>query len=170
MKILLWMFVVSALGAISARAAGEGDSAPDFRAPSTAGGDQALADFSGKWLVLYFYPKSFTPGCTTEACTLRDGYADILKTGAQIVGVSVDSIETQTKFKAKYNLPFDLLADEEGEIVSAYGVARSDSKRAQRVTFIISPEGKIARVINSVKPAEHDAQVLSALSDLQKAS
>lgn len=167
MKILILMCLASALGAIVARAAQEGDSAPDFRAPSTSGGEASLADFYGKWLVLYFYPKSFTPGCTTEACNLRDSYAEIIKTGAQILGVSADPIETQNKFKAEYKLPFDLLADPDGAIVRAYDVARPDSPRAQRVTFIISPEGKIARVINSVKPAEHDAQVLAALEELQ---
>lgn len=169
MKLLLLMCLASALGAISARAAQTGDAAPDFRASSTAGGERSLADFAGKWLVLYFYPKSFTPGCTTEACTLRDSYGDILKTGAQIVGVSADSLETQNKFKEEYALPFDLLADPDGKIVRDYGVARPDSIRAQRVTFLISPDGKIARVLDGVKPAEHDAEVLAALQDLQKA-
>lgn len=157
------------LSAASALALQAGDAAPSFQAPSTAGKTLTLGDFSGTWLVLYFYPKSFTPGCTTEACSLRDGYAGIVSSGAAILGVSVDSLETQQNFKTEYHLPFDLLADTDGAVAKAYGVEAA-SGRAQRVTFIISPEGRIARVIATVKPDGHDKEVNAALRDLKSKS
>lgn len=168
MKKRTWAgLLVAALCATSALAVQEGEPAPDFRAPSTSGSELGLSDFSGKWLVLYFYPKAFTPGCTAEACSLRDGYAAIIDSGAQILGVSVDTLDTQKKFKAEYHLPFDLLADESGVVTKTFGAEGMIGRMSRRVTFIISPEGKIARAIESVKSAEHDAQVLAALRELQ---
>lgn len=168
MKRVLGMTVAAvALVSGPAKAAKEGELAPDFKAPSTAGHELSLQDFRGSWLVLYFYPKSFTPGCTREACSLRDGYGAIQETGARILGVSVDDLASQQKFKAENNLPFDLLADVGAGVAKAYGVASLGSFMAKRVTFLITPEGYIARVIENVDTSDHDAQVLEALRDLQ---
>lgn len=167
MKIVYMALIIVALAATTAPALQPGDAAPDFRAASTAGSELSLADFAGSWLVLYFYPKSFTPGCTAEACSLRDGYAAIQETGARILGVSVDKLETQLKFKAEHRLPFDLLADSDAVVARAYGASMLMGKMARRVTFILSPDGRIARVIEDVKSAQHDAQVLAALRELQ---
>lgn len=168
MKKHVAMLLMLLLGA-RAEAALVGEAAPDFKAPSTAGRELALADFTGQWLVLYFYPKSFTPGCTKEACSLRDGFADIQKAGAVILGASVDSLETQQKFKAEHRLPFDLLADRDGAVARAYDVLGLGGFMARRVTFLISPEGKLARVIEAVDTGDHDGQVAAALRELQAA-
>lgn len=170
MKKWLVMVWVAAAGALpAARAVTVGEAAPDFRAASTSGPEASLADYAGSWLVLYFYPKSFTPGCTAEACSLRDGFADIQALGARILGVSVDSIETQRKFKAEHRLPFELLADRDGAVARAYGVLRLGGFVSKRVTFLISPEGRIARIIEDVTTGDHDAQVAEALRALQTA-
>ncbi len=153
--------------ATAAWAVKEGDPAPDFRAMSTSGAEIGLSDFSGSWLVLYFYPKSFTPGCTAQGCSLRDGFSPITEAGAKILGSSVDKLETQKKFKAENRLPFELLADEDAVVARAFGVSTLMGKMARRVTFIISPEGRIARVIENVRTGGHDAQVLEALRELQ---
>lgn len=162
---LAGLIVGLAVGPVSALQ--PGDEAPDFRAASTTGAELTLADFAGNWLVLYFYPKSFTPGCTAEACSLRDGYAAIQETGARILGVSVDKLETQRKFKAEHRLPFELLADSDAAVARAYGVSAMMGAMARRVTFLITPDGRIARIIEDVKSAQHDEQVLSALRELQ---
>ena len=166
MKKYVAMMLVMLMG-MGAGAALVGEAAPDFKATSTAGREVALADFAGQWLVLYFYPKSFTPGCTKEACSLRDGFAGIQKAGAVILGASVDSLETQQKFKAEHRLPFDLLADGDGAVAKAYDVLGLGGFMAKRVTFLISPEGRIARVLADVDTGDHDAQVAAALRELQ---
>lgn len=148
----------------------EGDAAPDFRVMSTTGEPIGLSDFAGSWLVLYFYPKSFTPGCTAQGCSLRDGFTPITEAGAKILGSSVDKLETQRRFKAENRLPFELLADEDAVVARAYGVSTLMGKMARRVTFIISPDSRIARVIENARTGEHDAQVLEALKELQAAS
>jgi peroxiredoxin Q/BCP len=148
----------------------EGDVAPPFRAMSTSGAEVGLDDFAGSWLVLYFYPKSFTPGCTAQGCSLRDGYASIAEAGARILGASVDTLETQIKFKAEHRLPFDLLADENAAVARAYGVIAMMGRMARRVTFIISPQGRIARVIEDAQTRSHDQQVLAALREAQAAA
>lgn len=147
-----------------------GEPAPDFKAASTAGRELSLGDFAGKWLVLYFYPKSFTPGCTAESCSLRDGYAELQGLGAALLGVSLDKVETQNKFKAEYKLPFELLSDADGAMAKAYDVLGLGGFMAKRVTFIINPEGKIARVVDSVKTGSHDKQVADLLRELQAAT
>lgn len=164
---LLNVLMLLALSVATAHALQPGDPAPDFKAPSTAGHELGLADFSGSWLVLYFYPKSFTPGCTAQGCSLRDGFAPIREAGAVILGSSVDKLETQQKFKEEYKLPFELLADSNAAVAKAYGVSALMGNMARRVTFIITPDGKIARVMEDIKTASHDAQVLEALKALQ---
>lgn len=141
--------------------------APDFSAPATNGKSISLRDLSGKWLVLYFYPKAFTPGCTSESCSLRDHHGDIIKENAVILGVSLDNIETQKKFKKEHKLPFELLSDSNKDIARAYNTLGFMGLYTKRVTFLISPEGKIAHVFNNVNTATHDQQVLKKLRALK---
>jgi peroxiredoxin Q/BCP len=163
-KALLLLLTLAPLAACAA--AKHGEAAPDFKAQTTKGEVQ-LASFKGKWLVLYFYPKSFTPGCTKEACSLRDGYADIQKTGAEILGVSLDSLEKQKKFKAEYKLPFELVADTDKQVTKAFDVLGVAGLVASRYTFIIAPDGKIAHVFDKVDCPGHKDQVLETLKRLQ---
>lgn len=147
----------------------EGDKAPEFTVGTNAGGKVSLADFKGKNVILYFYPKDDTPGCTKEACAFRDSYSDFTKKGAVVLGVSTDSTKSHDKFVEKFQLPFTLLADEDKKIVEAYGVWGEKSFMGRkymgtnRVTFLIGPDGKIRKIWPKVKPEEHAAEVLAAL-------
>ncbi|HTB83577.1 MAG TPA: thioredoxin-dependent thiol peroxidase [Candidatus Sulfotelmatobacter sp.] len=147
----------------------EGDVAPEFSVPTSGGGNVSLADFKGKNVVLYFYPRDDTPGCTKEACAFRDGFAAFKKKGAVILGVSPDSVKKHDKFVEKFNLPFTLLADEDKKIVNAYGVWGEKSFMGRkymgvyRVTFLIGGDGRIKKIWPSVKPDEHADEVLAAL-------
>jgi peroxiredoxin Q/BCP len=149
-----------------------GDAAPDFKAAADGGATLALADFSGKALVLYFYPKDDTSGCTTEAKGFTEAAADFAAAGAAVVGVSKDSVASHEKFKAKYDLGFPLISDEAGAIVEAYGVWVEKSMYGRkymgidRSTFLIDAEGKIARVWRKVKVPGHVAEVLAAAKAL----
>lgn len=146
-----------------------GDAAPDFTAATTGGGRLSLADLQGKNVVLYFYPRDDTPGCTKEACAFRDRFADFNKAGAVVLGVSTDPVKSHDKFAAKYKLPFTLLADEDKKIVTAYGVWGEKSFMGRkylgthRVTFLIGPDGRIRKIWPKVKPDEHTAEVLAML-------
>ena len=150
----------------------EGDTAPDFTLPDQDGDEVTLSDLRGQPVVLYFYPKADTPGCTTQACGIRDHRADYEQAGAKIVGVSPDTVTAQKKFAQKFNLDFTLLADENHEIADLYGVWGEKKMYGktymgvQRATFIIDPEGQIARVFPKVSPQTHDEVVLEALSEL----
>ena len=147
----------------------EGDIAPDFTAPASGGGVVSLAGFKGKSVVLYFYPRDDTPGCTREACAFRDHFADFKKKGAVVLGVSIDPVKAHDKFTAKFKLPFTLLADEEKQIVQAYGVwgpknfLGREFLGTHRVTFLIGPDGRIKKIWPTVKPDEHAEEVLAAL-------
>ena len=147
----------------------EGDPAPEFSAATSGGGNVALADLKGKPVILYFYPRDDTPGCTKEACAFRDHFADFKKQGAVVLGVSTDPVKSHDKFVAKFKLPFALLADEDRKIVEAYGVWGQKSFMGRkylgthRVTFLIGPDGRIQKIWPQVKPAEHAAEVLAAL-------
>ncbi len=147
----------------------EGDVAPGFSAATNGGGRVSLADFKGKDVVLYFYPKDDTPGCTREACAFRDHFAEFKKRGAVVLGVSTDPVKSHDKFAGKYKLPFMLLADEDKKIVEAYGVWGEKSFMGRkylgthRVTFLIGPDGRVKRIWPKVKPEEHAAEVLAAL-------
>ncbi|MCE9613583.1 MAG: peroxiredoxin [Lentisphaerae bacterium] len=140
--------------------------APGFEAVSTGGGKATLADYRGKWLVLYFYPKSFTTGCTKEACSLRDGHQKLADMGAAILGVSRDDLATQQKFKAEYQLPFELLADTDKAMAKAYGVIGFGGLY-QRRTFLIDPAGKLAHIFYGVTVNIHDEEVVDELRKLQ---
>lgn len=147
----------------------EGDAAPVFAAATSGGGKVSLADFKGKHVILCFYPKDDTPGCTKEACAFRDHFADFESKGAFVLGVSTDSVKSHDKFVQKFKLPFTLLADEDRRIVEAYGVWGQKSFMGRkymgtyRVTFLIGPDGRIKRIWPNVKPEEHAAEVLAAL-------
>jgi len=147
----------------------EGDVAPDFTAATNGGGKISLADLKGKNVILYFYPRDDTPGCTKEACAFRDHFAEFKKKGAVVLGVSTDPAKSHDKFVKKYKLPFTLLADEDKKIVEAYGVWGQKSFMGRkylgthRVTFLISPEGRIKKIWPEVKAAEHAAEVLAEL-------
>ena len=159
--------LAAALVGGAAQAVQVGDVAPAFDAAGTAGRVK-LADLKGKWVVLYFYPRSFTPGCTKEACSLRDGHGDLTGLKAVVLGVSVDKVEKQKDFQAKYELPFELIADDDKAVSRAYGTLAPTGLFAARKTFIISPEGRIAAVISSVEVGAHAAQVKAELEKLQK--
>jgi len=147
----------------------EGDRAPAFTAETSGGGKISLADYKGKNVILYFYPKDDTPGCTKEACAFRDGFADFKKRDAVILGVSTDLVKSHDKFVKKFDLPFTLLADVEKKIVTDYGVWGEKSFMGRkylgthRVTFLIGPDGRIKKIWPKVKPDEHIPEVLSAL-------
>ncbi|MEW6365413.1 MAG: peroxiredoxin [Acidobacteriota bacterium] len=166
MKTMLVLFCM-ALIARQAVALAVNDLAPDFNAPSTSGETIRLSGLKGSWVVLYFYPKAFTPGCTKESCSLRDGYAYVQKQGAKILGVSLDDIETQTRFKKEYALPFDLISDSKKEISKAYGTLGAMAAYSERKTFIISPDGKIAHIFDKVNVDDHDAEVVAMLEKLK---
>lgn len=146
-----------------------GDAAPKFSVATSGGGKISLADYKGQNVILYFYPKDDTPGCTKEACAFRDGFADFKKKGAVVLGVSPDPIKSHDKFVEKFKLPFPLLADEDKKIAEAYGVWGEKTFMGRkylgvhRVTFLIGPDGKIKKIWPTVKPEEHAAEVLAAL-------
>jgi len=147
----------------------EGDKAPDFTTMTADGAQVSLSDYKGKNVVLYFYPRDDTPGCTKEACAFRDELEGFENIGAIVLGVSTDTAESHRKFENKYKLRFPLLADEEKKIVRAYGVWGQKSflgrkyMGTHRVTFLIGPDGKIKKIWPKVKPAEHAREVLAVL-------
>ena len=146
-----------------------GDKAPGFNLMTDSDQPLKLGDLKGQWSVLYFYPKDDTPGCTKEACGLRDDYAAYEKAGVRILGVSPDSPASHRKFKEKYNLPFTLLADDGHKVCDAYGVwgpkkfMGKEYTGVLRTTFLVDPDGKIAHVFENVKPEGHSQEILSAL-------
>lgn len=146
-----------------------GNPAPDFTLPDESGINRKLSDYRGQPVVLYFYPKDDTPGCTTEACNFRDDYSQYTQAGVVILGVSPDSPKNHIKFKEKYHLPFTLLADEAHKVCELYGVWGRKKMMGReydgvlRTTFLIDQQGKLVKVFEAVKPAEHSREVLEAL-------
>jgi thioredoxin-dependent peroxiredoxin len=146
-----------------------GEQAPDFELPDQDGRAVKLSDFHGQPVVVYFYPKADTPGCTTQACGVRDHQADYAEVGAPVLGISPDSVAKVKKFHEKYDLNFSLLADEDHAVAEAYGVWVEKSMYGktywgvQRTTFVVGPDGHVAGVLKNVKPAAHDELVLNAL-------
>lgn len=147
----------------------EGAEAPDFTLESDSGDTVSLAQLRGKPVVLYFYPRDDTPGCTTEACEFRDAWADVQRTGAVVLGVSPDTARSHQKFKSKFRLPFPLLADPDHRVAERYGAWGERSMYGRkfqgilRTTFVIGPDGRIRRVFERVKPKGHAAEVLESL-------
>jgi thioredoxin-dependent peroxiredoxin len=147
----------------------EGDPAPDFAATTNGGGSISLAELKGQHVILYFYPRDDTPGCTREACGFRDHFAALKRKGVVVLGVSVDPERSHDRFVQKYKLPFALLADTDRKIVQAYGVWGKKSFLGRtylgtyRVTFHIGPDGRIKRIWTNVKPDKHAEEVLAAL-------
>jgi len=168
---ILAMGMVCAGMALAGASAGDlpevGQKAPDVSLPSQDGSPVSLKDFHGKWVVLYFYPKDNTPGCTIEAHNFERDLAKYKAANAVIVGVSVDSSDSHKDFCAKQSLTFKLLADTDKKVVAEYGSLR-DTGMAARNTFLIDPKGKIAKVWTGVKPSEHSQEVLAVLSELEK--
>jgi thioredoxin-dependent peroxiredoxin len=147
----------------------ENTMAPDFSLLDDQGIERKLSDFRGKSVVLYFYPKDDTPGCTTEACAFRDDFSAYDQAGAIILGVSPDSVKSHVKFKEKFHLPFTLLADEDHkvcELYGAWGLKKNYGREYEgvfRTTFVIGPDGKVRKVFEGVKPDGHSVEVIAAL-------
>jgi peroxiredoxin Q/BCP len=147
----------------------EGTTAPDFTLPADGGGEITLSDYRGRKVVLYFYPKDDTPGCTTEACSFRDDHALLLAAGAVVLGVSPDLVKSHDRFKQKFSLPFALLSDIDHRVAEQYGawgekvIYGKKSMGIIRSTFIIDEEGKIAKVFPKVQVQGHSQEVLAAL-------
>ena len=149
-----------------------GAAAPAFRLQDQKGDWHTLKGEHGKWLVLYFYPKDFTPGCTTEVCAYRDDIVALRKAGADVLGVSLDDVKSHAQFAAKYHVPFRLLSDADGSIARAYGVyaERGPLRYARRETFLIDPQGIVAKRYVDVDPQENARQVLADLDALKQAA
>ena len=145
--------------------------APDFKLPDQEGKNHSLSDYRGKWLVLYFYPKDFTPGCTKEACAFRDARQEFDKRGVKIVGISKDTVALHKKFAEKYRLNFPLLADHEHQVIEAYGAWGKKKFMGReffgilRSTFLINPKGEIVKEYKDVNPITHSSEILQ---DLEK--
>ena len=175
MKWLILLGLVSALLVLLIRMAQAGElprvghAAPDFSLPDQEGKLHKLADYSGKWLVLYFYPKDDTPGCTQEACAFRDDLHQLTALGAEVIGVSLDDSSSHAAFAKKYHLPFPLLADKSSEVAARYGVLLNLGlfKMARRYTFLINPQGKIGKVYDKVETSRHSREIIDDLKMLQ---
>jgi peroxiredoxin Q/BCP len=170
--ILSGLFAALALLVTQMARAGElpkvGEAAPDFELPDQNGLSHNLKEFTGKWLVLYFYPKDDTPGCTQEACAFRDDLHKLEALGAQVVGISVDDSNSHAEFAKKYHLPFPLLADKSTEVAARYGVLMNFVlfKIAKRYTFLIDPQGKVAKVYEKVETSKHSQEIIEDLKRL----
>jgi len=142
----------------------EGKPAPDFELESDSGETVKLSDLRGKPVVLYFYPKDDTPGCTKQACGIRDAWGEFQRAGAEVFGISADSQASHERFKSKYSLPFTLLADPEHKLGEPYGVSQEGKNSYERSTFVIDADGNVAKIMRRVKPEGHADQLLAALS------
>ena len=150
------------------------DKAPEFTLPDQNGEDVSLKQFRGKYVVLYFYPRADTPGCTIEACEFRDSYKKMQKTGAVLLGISPDTSKAQNKFAEKFSLPFTLLGDADKKVANAYGMVKEKNMYGKKVmgvartTFVIGPDGKIVHIFEKVKPEGHAEEVLEYLKGAMK--
>jgi len=169
-----WLMLLGLLGALllllmrmaqAGEVAKVGQAAPDFNLPDQDGKQHKLADYSGKWLVLYFYPKDDTPGCTQEACAFRDDLHLLTALGAEVAGVSLDDSSSHATFAKKYHLPFPLLADSSSDVAARYGVLFNLGlfKVAKRYTFLINPQGKISKVYDKVETSRHSKEIIDDL-------
>lgn len=146
-----------------------GDPAPAFELRDQHGDKHSLASHRGRWVVLYFYPRDDTPGCTREACQFRDAIQSLKALHAVVIGISVDDVESHARFAAKYHLPFTLLADTQGVVAAQYGalIKLGPLKMARRMTYFISPQGHIAHLFPKVNPSQHAHEVMRILKDIQ---
>jgi peroxiredoxin Q/BCP len=176
MKLILFLALLAVLVLLSMQLRASQDApkpgalAPDFVLPDQQGALRRLSDFRGKWVVLYFYPKDETPGCTTEACAFRDDWQTLSELNAQVIGISLDDAQSHVQFAAKYHLPFVLLSDRSGEVVARYGALTNLLllKWAKRYTYVIAPDGKIARAYFDVDPSRHAREVIDFLKSVKK--
>ena len=176
MKILFYttILLIALLGfrsvSIAATTPKIGDKAPNFNLPDAKGEMLSLASLQGNWVVLYFYPKDDTPGCTKEACSFRDDLHKLEKLGAKVVGVSVDNGNSHSEFAKKYKLPFPLLSDKDGLVASQYGALSNFViiKIAKRYTFLISPDGILQKTYLSVDTSRHSQQIIDDLTAIQQ--
>jgi peroxiredoxin Q/BCP len=157
---------VFAADAATGAAPADGQAAPDFKLQDQKGAWHSLAQYHGQWVVLYFYPKDFTPGCTTEVCTFRDDVLKLHKAGAQVLGVSLDDVKSHAEFADKYHVPFPLLSDNTQAVAKTYGVLTTHMgfTYARRETFLIDPQGKVAKHYADVDPKANSGQVLADLA------
>lgn len=169
MAVLLLAFFGYRNYAVASKTLQIGDDAPNFTLNDAQGQTHYLSDYAGKYLVLYFYPKDDTPGCTKEACHFRDDLTQLEKMGAKVVGISVDSSESHASFSKKYHLPFPLLADSNGKVSDSYNALTNFYvvKIAKRYTFLISPTGKIAKIYKRVDTSNHSQQIINDLKLIQ---
>ena len=163
------VFYLLRANVIAAPALKIGDDAPTFTLPDNQGNQVSLNDYKDKWVVLYFYPKDDTPGCTTEACHFRDDFKLLESLGAKVVGVSIDDSFSHKKFAEKYNLPFPLLSDTSGEVAGRYGALNNFLviKLAKRYTYLINPQGKIAKIYFSIDTSKHSQEIIEDLRALK---
>ncbi|TFB12560.1 peroxiredoxin [Candidatus Marinimicrobia bacterium MT.SAG.3] len=147
-----------------------GEPAPNFSGLSTGGKTITLEEYKGRWVILYFYPKAFTRGCTIESCGLRDNYAELTKLNAEVIGVSFDDIEKQEEFKKANELPFDLISDKDKSIAKSYNTVGIMGLYAKRKTFLIDPEGKLAYIFDKVDTATHPQDIIDVLAGIIKAA
>ena len=175
MKIAIWIGLAALLvmlfairASLAADLPAQGQAAPAFNLPDQSETLHTLQQYAGRWVVLYFYPKDDTPGCTQQACAFRDDLRKLTALGAQVIGVSVDDTASHAKFAAKYHLPFPLLADKDGAVATRYGALRNFGvvKFAKRYTFLIDPQGKIARTYLKVDTSRHSEEIISDLTKL----
>ena len=165
--LLLTGFAAAALSSDSTSVE-TGNPAPDFTLKDQNGDEHSLSAYKGQWVVLYFYPKDETPGCTTEACTFRDRYQDFRKADITVIGISTDNVKSHKTFADKYNLPFTLLADSTGEVARMYGTKLPLIKTSRRESFLIDPQGIVRKVYKKVTPADHPEQILEDLKVLRE--
>jgi thioredoxin-dependent peroxiredoxin len=170
--LLMVIFVVASLWVARAARAGElpvvGALAPNFNLPDQTGKTHTLQSFAGHYLVLYFYPKDDTPGCTQEACAFRDDLTQLTEMGAQVVGISVDDSDSHAEFAKKYHLPFPLLADQDGTVAASYGALLNLGimKIARRYTFLIDPQARLVKTYLTVETSRHSKQIIADLKEL----
>ena len=163
-------FLVSITWSHAADLPKPGQRAPAFNLPDQNGKIHRLEDYSGKWVVLYFYPKNDTPGCTKEACSFRDDLFQLEKLGAKVIGASVDDTNSHARFAKKYHLPFPLLVDQDGKLAERYGALTNLGviKLAKRYTFLVDPQGNIAKTYLSVDTSRHSQEIIDDLKQLTK--
>jgi peroxiredoxin Q/BCP len=161
-----WIIMCAALFGTSAAALQPGNPVPDLALPSTMEKPVKLTDYAGQWLVLYFYPRAFTPGCTAQSCSLRDEYGEITARGATILGVSLDPVERQLRFREEHQLPFHLLSDTDKALAKAFDSLMIGGLVAARKTFIIAPDSTLAYRFESAKTGSHAEEVIAVLDNL----